>query len=280
MLSPSPERAVSGPPFRPRKVRLFGLDFDPLTQPALIERIAECVRARAACWIETVNVSHLCLAARNPELERVFRGAHVIVADGMPIVWVSRLRRRALRARVTGSDLIEPLARRAAAEGWRIFLCGGEAGVAERAAERLCELAPGLQIAGTASPHFPTQASVRDAGRNRSLLAHMREARADIALVAFGAPKQELWIRHHLEADALPAPVAIGVGGALDFIAGRQRRAPPWMRRSGLEWIHRMSTQPRRLGPRYAGDLLTFASLAARELMRSRARDAGAGSVP
>src|SRR5262245_56260597 len=115
MLS-SPERVDPASPSRPRKVRLFGLDFDPLTQGALIDRIGECVRDCAICWIETVNVSHLCLAARDPELERVFRCADVIVADGMPIVWMSRLRRSALRARVTGSDLLEPLARPAAAD--------------------------------------------------------------------------------------------------------------------------------------------------------------------
>jgi N-acetylglucosaminyldiphosphoundecaprenol N-acetyl-beta-D-mannosaminyltransferase len=246
----------------------------------LIDRIGECVRERTRCWIETVNVSHLCLAARHPELERLFRSADVILADGMPIVWMSRLRGRALRARVTGSDLMEPLARRAAVEGWRIFLCGGEEGVAERAAARLCEAAPGLQIAGTAAPRFPTPGSLTDESHNRALLAQLRAARADIVLVAFGAPKQELWIRHHLETDALPVPVAIGVGGSLDFIAGQQRRAPPWMRRSGIEWIHRMTTQPRRLGPRYAGDLLTFAQLVARELLRGDTLDADAGSAP
>jgi N-acetylglucosaminyldiphosphoundecaprenol N-acetyl-beta-D-mannosaminyltransferase len=261
-------------------VRLFGLDFDPLTQATLLDRIAECVRERSSCWIETVNVSHLCLAARDPALDRLFRSADVILADGMPIVWMSRLRGRALRARVTGSDLMEPLARRAAAEGWRIFLCGGEEGVAAREAARLCEAAPGLQIAGTAAPHFPTSASLTDAARNRALLAQLRAARADIVLVAFGAPKQELWIRHHLASGALPVPVAIGVGGSLDFVAGQQRRAPPWMRRSGLEWVHRMTTQPRRLGPRYAGDLLTFAQLAARELLRDDPRDVATGSAP
>jgi len=280
MLSTSSDRLFVAPPPRPRKVRLFGLDFDPLTQPTLIDRIGECVRERTRCWIETVNVSHLCLAARHPELERLFRSADVILADGMPIVWMSRLRGRALRARVTGSDLMEPLARRAAVEGWRIFLCGGEEGVAERAAARLCEAAPGLQIAGTAAPRFPTPGSLTDGSHNRALLAQLRAARADIVLVAFGAPKQELWIRHHLETDALPVPVAIGVGGSLDFIAGQQRRAPPWMRRSGIEWIHRMTTQPRRLGPRYAADLLTFAQLAARELLRGDTLDADAGSAP
>ena len=155
----------------------------------------------------------------------------------MPIVWMSRLRKRALQQRVTGSDLMQPLARRAAAEGWRLFLCGGEEGIAERAAQRLCAQAPGLKIAGTAAPHFPTPASLTDESSNRPLLEAIRERAPDVLLVAFGAPKQERWIRHHYEIGALSVPVAIGVGAALDFAAGQQRRAPAWMRRTGLEWV-------------------------------------------
>ncbi len=261
------ERIAEAASSATRKVHLFGLDFDALTQDGLLERIDASVRERTTCWIATVNVSHLCLAARQPEVRAVLRSADVITADGMPIVWMSRLRRYALRERVTGSDLMNSLARRAAAQGWRLFLCGGEEGVAERAAQRLCAQAPGLKIAGTAAPRFPSAEALTDAEQNRPLLRAIREARPDVLLIAFGAPKQERWICHHLQLGALEVPVVIGVGGSLDFTAGRQRRAPVWMRRTGLEWIHRMATQPRRLGPRYARDLLTFARLATRELL-------------
>lgn len=254
-------------PLGHRKVRLFGIDFEDLTQAGLVERIGDSVRERRACWIATVNVSIVCLAARQPRFHALLRSADVITADGMPIVWMSRLRQHPLRERVTGSDLLRPLAQRAAAEGWRLFLCGGEEGVAERVAELLCQHAPGLQIAGTAAPQFPTPASLTDDAANRSLLAAIREARTDVLLVAFGAPKQEQWIRHHFETGALAAPVAVGIGASFDFVAGRQTRAPPWMRRTGLEWIHRMTTQPFRLGPRYARDALTFARLVTRELL-------------
>lgn len=268
--------AAASPPGH-RKVRLFGIDFEDLTQAGLVERIGESVREQRACWIATVNVSIACLAARQPEFRAVLRSADVITADGMPIVWMSRLRQHPLRERVTGSDLLKPLARRAAAEGWRLFLCGGEEGVAERVAELLCQHAPGLQIAGTASPQFPTPASLTDASLNRSLLAAIREARTDVLLVAFGAPKQEQWIRHHFETGALAVPVAVGIGASFDFVAGRQTRAPAWMRRTGLEWIHRMTTQPLRLGPRYARDALTFARLAARELLARGVPSPGGG---
>lgn len=261
----------------PSKIHLFGFDFDALTQDGLLERITQTIQLRTTCWIATVNVSHLCLVARQPELGAVLRSADVITADGMPIVWMSKLRGRALQQRVTGSDLVYPLARLAAARGWRLFLCGGEEGIAERAAEQLCAHAPGLTIVGTAAPQFPTVASIRDADLNRPVLDAISRARADILLVAFGAPKQERWILHQLRTGALDVRVVMGVGASLDFAAGRQRRAPPWMRRTGVEWIHRLLTQPRRLGPRYARDLLTFAQLATHELL---GRERRGGKLP
>ena len=264
----------------PRKVRLFGIDFDDLTQASLVERIAESIRERKPCWIATVNVNLVCRAARQPEFRALLRSADVITADGMPIVWMSRLRRRALRERVTGADLLEPLARRAAAEGWRLFLCGGEAGIAERTAELLCEYAPGLQIAGMAGPQFTTSASLTDASLNGSLLAAIRTASTDVLLVALGSPKQEQWIRHHIATGALAGQVAVGIGAAFDFVATRQRRAPPWMRRTGLEWCHRMVTQPLRLGPRYARDAMTFARVATRELLEGVGLGSRGASTP
>ena len=256
----------------PRTIRLFGLDFDDLTQIGLVDRIGEAIRGRDCCWVVTVNVNLVCIAERDPGVRALLRRANVITADGMPIVWMSRLRRRPLRARVTGSDLLPLLAVRAAAEGWRLFLCGAAPGIAERVVERLGELAPGLRVVGTASPEFTSDALVTEPAANRALLNAIRAAEPDVLLVALGSPKQERWIHHHFGTGALAVPVAVGVGASLDFLAGVQHRAPPWMRRAGLEWIHRAFTQPARLGPRYARDALTFARAAARELLGREAR--------
>ncbi len=247
------------------KISLFGLDFDDLTQAELIERISESVRERRRCWIATVNVNLVCYSARAPAFRALLHSADVITADGMPIVWASKLADRPLRERVTGADLLKPLATRAVQESWRIFLCGGEPGIAERTAQFLSAFAPGVQIVGTASPSFPTSEATWDASRNRALLAAIQSAKPDILLVAFGTPKQEQWIHHHLSTRQLQdVPVVVGIGAAFDFLAGRQRRAPQWMCRMGLEWTHRMTSQPLRLGPRYARDGLTFARLALR----------------
>jgi N-acetylglucosaminyldiphosphoundecaprenol N-acetyl-beta-D-mannosaminyltransferase len=252
------------------QARLFGLAFEDLTQPGLVERIAAAIRSRERCWVVTVNVNLLCLAERDPSFRAVVGRAEVRTADGMPIVWMSRLRGRPLAARVTGADLIVPLAARAAREGWRLFLCGAAPGVADRAAEELRRRAPGVDIVGTASPSFADAAELTDPDANASLLAAIRAVAPDVLLVAFGAPKQERWIEHHRARGALEVPVAIGVGGSFDFLVGQQSRAPAWMRGSGLEWIHRAVTQPGRLGPRYARDAFTFARLCVRELFAPR----------
>jgi N-acetylglucosaminyldiphosphoundecaprenol N-acetyl-beta-D-mannosaminyltransferase len=142
--------------------------------------------------------------------------------------------------------------------------------VPERVAESLRGRWPGLKVVGTASPFFADHETLVDPAANEALLAAIRSARPDVLLVAFGAPKQEQWIEHHLQSKELNPPVAIGVGGTFDFLIGRQRRAPRWMRRAGLEWAFRMVTQPVRLTPRYARDTLTFARLCASELRGRR----------
>jgi N-acetylglucosaminyldiphosphoundecaprenol N-acetyl-beta-D-mannosaminyltransferase len=252
------------------KTRLFGLDFDPLTQPGLVDRVERAIGAREPCWIATLNVQIVCLAHRDPDFHKVLQRADVRTADGMPIVWISRLEGRPLPGRVTGADLLVPLAHRAAERGWRLFLCGGAPGVAEQVAQVLQREAPGVHIAGVACPQFSSPDALTDPAANAELLARIEAAAPDVLLVAFGAPKQERWIDAHRRSGALRVPVAVGVGGSFDFLIGEQRRAPGWMRGAGLEWIHRALTQPARLGPRYVRDAFTFARMVARELSRPR----------
>jgi N-acetylglucosaminyldiphosphoundecaprenol N-acetyl-beta-D-mannosaminyltransferase len=256
-------------------IPLFGFVFDDLTQPGLLERIGAAIGARRRCWVATLNVNLLCLAHRDPAYCGVLERADLRIADGMPIVWMSRLRGTPLAGRVTGSDLLVPLAERAAASGWRVFLCGAAAGVADRAAEELARRAPGLRVVGTASPSLADPPGPGEARANAELLAAIRAAAPDVLLVALGSPKQERWIDAQYRSGALEVPVTIGVGASFDFVAGRQVRAPRWMRRSGLEWVHRALTQPGRLGPRYLRDAGTFARLCWREL---RAPRSGSGA--
>ena len=253
----------------PRSVRLFELDFDVSTQAGLLDRIGQAIRAKQSLWLVTVNVHTLCLAHRDSHFLATIRRADIRTADGMPIVWLSGLRGSRLRERVTGSDLLRPLADRAAREGWSLFLCGGGPSVADRLADALKAHAPGIQIVGTASPTIPDDQVSIDAPEGVKALEAIRAASPDILLVALGQPKQESWIAQLRAAGDLPG-VVVGVGASFDFLTGLQRRAPSWMRRAGLEWVHRISTQPARLGPRYVRDALTFARLCVTEWTRPR----------
>jgi exopolysaccharide biosynthesis polyprenyl glycosylphosphotransferase len=162
----------------------------------------------------------------------------------MPVVWASRLLGERIPEKVSGSDLIEPLAQLAAERGYKIFLLGGAEGVAGIAARRLTERHPGLKVVGTEAPQIDLARPIPP-----SLVRRIRDSGAQLLLVAFGAPKQELFIR--AIAAQLGPCVAIGVGASLDFIAGRAKRAPSWVSRSGLEWLYRLAREPRRLWRRY-----------------------------
>ncbi len=250
------------------RVAVLGLAFDRVTQEALVDRIAELVRSGDGHWVLTANVQHVGEAARNPALGEVLRTADVVTADGMPILWAARLRGDPLPERVTGADLVVPLARRCAEEGWRLFLAGGAPGVAERLAERLVAEAPGLAIVGTATPPHLEFDALMASEENAALVERIRAARPEVLLLALGTPKQERWIAAHV--GRLGVPVAVGVGAAFDFLVGGQRRAPRWMRAAGAEWLHRAVSQPRRLVPRYARNGLTLMRLLPRELRRPR----------
>jgi N-acetylglucosaminyldiphosphoundecaprenol N-acetyl-beta-D-mannosaminyltransferase len=183
----------------------------------------------------TVNPEFIMEARRNPAFAAVLASADLNVPDGVGVLWAARLQGVGLRERVTGSDGIYRICERAAKRGWRVFLLGAAPGVAEQAADRLQTRYPGLDVAGTfsGSPDRRDWPEIRD----RLFLA-----RPDILFVAYGHPRQDLWIHRHR--DELPAVVAMGVGGAFDFVAGTARRAPVWLRRLGLEWLHRLLTQP------------------------------------
>ena len=247
--------------------QLFGYPFDDLTQDSLVDRMGEFIRRGGAHWIATINVNLLCLGERDSEYGRVLAAADAITADGMPILWLSRLRNRPLTARVTGADLLEPLARRAAEEGWRIFLAGGAPGVAERVADRMRELAPKVNIAGTTTPPLMTTEELLRSPENKAMLEQIQEAQPHVLLMALGSPKQETWIEHHIRTGQITVPVSVGVGAAFDFQAGAQQRAPVLLQKLGLEWFYRMVSSPKRLLPRYAKDGFTFARLCLKELL-------------
>jgi N-acetylglucosaminyldiphosphoundecaprenol N-acetyl-beta-D-mannosaminyltransferase len=243
------------PPHRSGSVPLvlFGIPFHNLTFASALDWIDELVAAGKPSLVATANLDFLRVAAEDPEMQRILFDADIVMADGHPIVALSSLFGPALRERVTGSDLTPMLAEHAAEKGHRLFFLGGAPGGADKAARLLVERHPGLVVAGCYSPAKADVIEMDD----EDILARLERARPDILLVALGAPKQEKWI--HMQLPRWSVPVAIGVGGSLDFIAGAQRRAPRWLQRLGLEWLGRLAAAPRRLAGRYARDALFLA---------------------
>ena len=183
----------------------------------------------------TVNPEFVMEARRDPAFAAVLGRADLCAPDGVGILWAGRLLGQPFAERVTGSDGIYRICERAAAEGWRVFLLGAGPGVAEQTADRLTALYPGLSIAGTFS-------GSPDDNAWQEIQRRLAAAQADVLFVAFGHPRQDFWIdKHRYE---LPVAVALGVGGAFDFVAGVARRAPLWMQRLGLEWLHRLLVEP------------------------------------
>jgi N-acetylglucosaminyldiphosphoundecaprenol N-acetyl-beta-D-mannosaminyltransferase len=185
--------------------------------------------------IATVNPEFLMVARRTPTFREALNRVALCVPDGIGVLWAARTRGHRLQERVAGSDLVPRLAREAARHGWRVFFLGAAPGVAEQAADRLARRHPGLQVAGcyAGSPAREEEDAI---------VARVRSARAEILLVAYGAPKQDLWLDRNLAKTG--ATVGIGVGGSFDFIAGVAHRAPRWIQRLGLEWLHRLILEP------------------------------------
>ncbi len=241
-------------------VRIHSVDL-----ASAVSLIESAIDGGAQMQIATVNLDFLVRAQRSAELRDVLDRSDLNVADGMPLVWLSRLAGSPLPGRTAGSDLVPLALERLAARKARVFLFGGDRAVALEAARRLDETYPGLVVAGHCEPPF---ASV-DRMPNRSIIRLIRAARPDVIMVALGNPKQELWIARHRH--LLGAGVAIGVGCTLDLIAGRSRRAPAWMQRAGLEWLFRLVQEPGRLFSRYLVDGLWLGLFAVRALRQRHA---------
>lgn len=261
----------SGIPMAPRSVRLFGMNVDALTMAETVDQVAAwCAAPRGAgCrFVVTPNVDHAVMFQTNAALRAAYEDAAMVLADGAPVVVASRLLRRPVPERVPGSDLAPALFKHASrvaesdsnAAPLRVFLLGAAPGVAERAAAKIAERWQGVKVVGTLSPPLGFE---RDAAENERILAAVAAAAPDVVLLGLGAPKQELWV--HAHAERLEAKVALCIGATIDFLAGEKQRAPRWMRRCGIEWVHRLVTEPRRLAKRYLRDAWIFPRLVWRE---------------
>ena len=235
------------------RVHMMDVPFDRVTMAGTLDRFGSMIAERKPHFIATANVDFLVQAKTDRELHQLLHQADMVVCDGTPLLWLSKLIGKPLPERVAGSDLVPQLLERAAASNWSVYFLGGREDILHQAVQNVQALHPKLRIAGSYSPPF----APLDAMDNDAICERIRAANPDILLVSFGCPKQEKWIaRNHLAAGV---PINIGVGATVDFLAGAVKRAPVWMRYAGLEWVFRLIQEPRRLMKRYALDAIGFA---------------------
>ena len=221
------------------RVNILGVDVDAVTMAEAVDVVRRAMDTRAGVMVATANAEMLMRATHDEELRRILNASALVVPDGAGTVWAARHLGHAMPERVAGYDLAQELLRCAPAEGRRVYFFGSAPGVAEKAKAKAEQLYPGIEIVGVRNGFF----SPAD---NAAIIAEIRAPRPDLLLVALGVPKQEKWIAAHLA--ELDVPVAIGVGGTLDVMAGVMKRAPHWMQKAKLEWLFRGLMQPKRAG--------------------------------
>ncbi len=246
------------------RVRLFGMEVDAVREQEAVDTILGWIEDPAGQmrYVVTPNVQHAVMFQSRSDLRAAYEGASLVLVDGAPLVWTSRWLGIGLPGRVAGSDLVPALFAASAQrrEPLSVFFLGAGFGVARRAAEAAERSYPNLRVVGTYSPPLGFEQDEREC---EHILQMIDDAKPDLLIVGLGAPKQELWARRHQQ--RLRVPAVVCAGATIDFLAGTRRRAPRWMRQAGLEWLFRLTSEPRRLGPRYLADALRFPTLVLRE---------------
>jgi N-acetylglucosaminyldiphosphoundecaprenol N-acetyl-beta-D-mannosaminyltransferase len=244
------------------KFNVLGITVDAVQIPDVIDKMKDWIARNDACRYVAVTDMHSVMEAqRDAQFKTILNSADLVVPDGFPLVLLGRRKGFELRRRVYGPELMLRFCAESAPKAYRHFFFGGAPGVAEDLARRFASQFPGLVVAGTFCPPFRQLTSEE----NDAAIAAIECSRADIVWVGLGAPKQERWM--FANRDKLRVPLLVGVGAAFDFHTGRVAQAPFWMREHGLEWLFRLSQEPRRLWRRYLVHGAEFAALVLLELL-------------
>lgn len=246
---------------RKERVGIAGIDIDNLSEDETLGEVERLIAQGGSHYMAVVNAAKIVAANRDEELRRILARADLVTADGMSVVWASRLFGRPVRERVTGIDLFEKLVARAAQTGRSVYFLGAREESLRKLVEVMTSRHVGLKIAGCRNGYFAEE-------ENLLIAEAIKRSRADILFVAMGSPAQERWISSYLEKTAVK--FALGVGGSFDHIAGLVPRAPRWMQQTGLEWFHRLALEPRRLWRRYLVGNTGFLWLVAKQLLTEK----------
>lgn len=247
------------------EVEIFGLVFQRVSLTDAVDLMLVATRKGEKSLVVTPNVDQVVQLEKNPEVRDIYTKAEFVFVDGMPLVWFSRLlpEEYHLPERVNGTNLMLNTCEAAAREGFSIAMVGGKEGAAEEAAKKLQQQFPGIKIAGTYCPPFGFE---KDEVENEKILKMVDSWNPTFLFVGVGNPKQEKWIYKNW--DKLHFKVAMGIGSAIELIAGQVKRAPLWVQKSGLEWLYRLLQEPGRLWKRYLVQDMKFIPIAWREYKR------------
>jgi len=243
------------------RVSLLGTEVDALSFSDTMDAVVEIIETGNPTQHLAMNAAKVVLLRSNPALQAIASACGIISADGVPLVWASRLLGHPLPGRVNGTDLMEALCDLAGRRQWSVFFFGARQDVIDAVAEWAQRTHPGLRIAGTHSGYF-------DESENEEIVDQIASSGASILFVGFPTPKKEIWLHRHLA--ELNTPFCMGVGGSFDVIAGSVSRAPRWMQRNGLEWLFRLIQEPKRMWKRYLVGNTRFVLLVLSELIARR----------
>jgi N-acetylglucosaminyldiphosphoundecaprenol N-acetyl-beta-D-mannosaminyltransferase len=241
------------------KQELLGVPVDALTMEEVLDRVDKTIIGRGRLRIGIVNAAKLVHMRRDPTLRADVLSCHLILADGVPVVWASRLLGRPLPERIAGIDLMLGMLRRGDENGYRVYCLGASEGVLATAVGRITADYPRVRLVGRQHGYFTSQEDIR-------VVAAIADANPDILLVGMSSPKKERFLARW--SDQLGVPVCHGVGGSFDVLAGKVRRAPLAWQRLGLEWLYRVKQEPRRLWRRYLVTNTLFCAIILSELVR------------
>ena len=251
------------------KVELMGVRFDALTLDEAVLAVAQLMSTDGLSQVVTANLDYMAKVGRDPALARVVAAADLVVADGVPLLWMAGWSGQDLPGRVNGTDLVVRLLQQASDRGWQVAFLGGEPGVAEQASIRAA-----AQWSTPVAGVWPlTPEEVGDLAASRAVARQVGALGRSLVLVGIGAGRQDAWIDAHRE--LLGEGVVIGVGSALDFVAGTRRRAPRAFQRAGLEWLWRLFLEPGRLWHRYLVEDTAILGRFAMSVARKRLRRDG-----
>ena len=233
------------------RINFLNTQIDNVTMDEAIETIDILIQSNKCSYVVTPNLDHIVIMETDEEFSEIYKNADLIVADGKPLIWISKFLKKPIKEKISGSDLFPRMCKMAAEKGYSIFILGAAEGVADKAAINLKKKNPGLRIVGTYSPPFGFEKDSKELGKIRDIVVGEKP---DILAVSLGSPKGEKFIYKYLKEYGIP--LGISIGATIDFEAGNVKRAPKWMADHGLEWLFRITQDPKRLIKRYWNDAI------------------------